>query len=343
MVAALTYTPIYPEPGETVTLAISGSAGDPNYSRFGLAVVPNRSALELGMLVDINGAYIKTFVPDVAGRYEIDPYDVRAFLGQPQSSGDAASEPRQVVIAKISRSYVHVVSFVDMRIATLPGHDITLRFGLAEDIIVSAELVEPSTDLARLAALSTNVVASLAGLVGDDISTVATTLVVRVTALRTAFEAHRILTAGAVHASADTTNVTNYEPPNSDDTALACLQDLYAKIIKHTIAGISGGTWHTNDDTKNSIITPLPLTKAQAIVTLSDLEWRVYEPHRVLIAAPIVHGAADNTNTLAAPNELTTLIVNYLNFIAANTAITISGENSGLGEAERVLGMTAAP
>jgi len=340
----ITYTPTHPEAGDIVTITATGTTGDPAFARFELASVPSLSALTPGMLVDVNGEYINTLTPDVAGRYEITPYDVRAFVGQPQHSGDP-SVAREVVVGIGGRSAVNVVSLADLRIATLPGHDITLRLGIFASTVYSAELVNPATDLARLAALSTTVVAALTALEGVAVNVISTaTLLSRVTALRTAYEAHRILVGGSfIHASADTTNVTNYEPPNSDDAALACLQELYERIRGHELAGASGGVWHTNDDTKNTVITPAPLTKAQAIVTLSDLEERVYERHRVQTSTPSVHGAADTGNTLAAPHELTNVIVAYLDFIASNAAIAIDNENEGLGTVERVLGVTTAP
>lgn len=339
----LAYTPTYPEPGDIVTLSLTDSVGDPNYARFEIDTVPSESALETGLLIDANGTYLKTFTPDVAGVYEIIPYDVRAFLGQGQFAGDAGGEPRQIVIGPVARKSVYVVSYSDLRIATLPGHDITLRLGIANATIITAELVDPSTDLARLAALKTAISDAVTALEGVVVSTIASTLLARVTALRTAFEAHRVLTAGAVHASADTTNVVNYEPPNTDDAALVCLQDLYEKIKGHLLAGAAGGTWHTNDDTLHTIMTPKPLTKAQAHVTLSDLEERIYELHRVQLLTPTVHGLADNTNTLAAPTLLTTLIVLYLDFIADNVAVSLSGEHFGLSAAERAYGMSPAP
>lgn len=339
MVAVLTYTPTRPVAGDTVTLALTGAAGDPDYARFEVVSVPDRSALTAGMLVDGNGAYLKTFVPDIEGKYEITPYDVRAFVGQPQHAGDPGGEARQTVVEQVARSFVNVVGYSDLRIGTLPGHDITLRFGLFQSTIVSAELVDPATDLARLAALDTTVAAKVALLVNVTVTSITSTLLARVTALRTAYEAHRVLVGGTfIHASADTTNVTDYEPPNTDDAALVCLQDLYEKITGHMLAGASGGTWHTNDDTKNTPLTPKPLTKAQGHVTASDLEERVYERHRVQVTSPAVHGASDTTNTLATPTALTDVIVAYLDFIAANTGIAITGENEGLGTAERILG-----
>lgn len=343
MTLALTYKPLYPLAGELVTLALEGGVGDPNYARFEITSVPSRSAIVPGLLVDGTGAFIKTFTPDIDGKYEVTPYDIRAYLGQPSHEGDAGGAPRLVVAATTVRTTVHVVSPVDLRIATLAGHDSTLRLGVHELAIRSAALVDPATDLARLAALDATVAGAVEALVDTAVSTYNTTVATRVAALRTAYEAHRTNSGGVFHASADTTNVTNFEPPASDDAAIACLQDLYAKIIGHELAGASGGTWHTNDDTRNNVATPSPLTKAQATVVLADLEERVYERHRVQTATPTVHGAADNTNTLAAPNLLTTAIVAYLDFIASNAAVEIDNENEALGTIERVLGVEAAP
>lgn len=343
MTIGITYSPTHPVAGDIVTIAASNAAGDPAFARFNLASVPALSALATGMLVDGNGAYLDTFTPDVAGKYEIIPYDVRAFVGQPQHAGDASAS-REVIVGVGARAAVNVVSPVDIRIGTLPGHDITLRLGIFVSEIYSAELVNPATDLARLAALSSTVLAALTALEGIPVGDITTsTLLSRVIALRAAYEAHRVLTAGSEHTSADTTNAVNYEPPNSDDAALACLQELYERIRGHELAGASGGSWHTNDDTKNTVITPVPLTKAQAIVALSDLEERVYERHRVQTASPTVHGAADTAHALAAPHALTNLIVAYLDFIASNSAIAIDNENEALGTVERILGFTAAP
>ncbi len=343
MTTGLACDPLYPIAGELVTLAITDALGQTNAARFELLTVPPLSELVAGMLVDNAGVYIQTFTPDVAGEYAFAVYDVRVYLGLSQHSNDANGGAREQVLSATARGDVHVASPIDLRIETIPGHNVTLRMGLVNETIRSAEFVDPSTDLARLAAIDTAVVAALETIVDVSVTALVTTLTNRVALLRIAYEAHRVLTSGSVHASSDTTNLVQSEPPTSDEAALDCLREIYTKLGKHMRAGATGGTWHTADDTKNLPITPLPFTKWQAHVVASDLEERVYERHRLQTASPIAHGGADGTNTLPTPSTLTDAIVAYLDFIAANTSAVIAGENERLVLMERKIGAMPTP
>ena len=347
MALGITYDPDPAEVDEEVTLTIVGHVGDPAYARWELILVPDQSELELGMLADASGEYSQSFTPDVAGVYGFRAYDVRKVVGFSQFAGDASGGAREVILSTYdTRLEVYVTTPMDLRIQTIPGHDITLRLGIANDKLVSAEFVDHATDLARIAGLDVADSAAMTALVPATpvaLNTITRALQPRVRDLRGNYELHRVLIAGTQHASADTTNVVSREPPLSDEAAMLALNELYDDLLNHMQAGASGGTWHGIDDTTNLPITPKATTKMQAHVTMCDLEERVYERHRILTGSPAVHTNPDATNVLAAPDLLTSVVVAYLDYIAANSAASYDGEHDGAVLAERMLGVMPAP
>ena len=117
--------------------------------------------------------------------------------------------------------------------------------------------------------------------------------------LATQYEAHRILTAGAVHGAADSTNaISATTPPTNTAERVALANDLRAKYNAHRIR--TAGGVHGAADSTNAITAPVATDDASALTLALDLKTK-YAAHRVLTAGA-VHGAADSTNVVTAPN-----------------------------------------
>lgn len=290
-------------------------------------------------------------VPDVPGEYGLTAYEVFTWPGLGGGFiGDPLSAPQRRLLSSATAT-LYVGGYLDLPIEPVNGHGSTLRIlvvdnpvdDTTEGVVRGAALVNPRTELARVAALDSTVSAAIAALVGVAVADVDVDFATDVNALATAYEAHRVMTGGpAVHASADTTNAMAREPANSIPAGIQRLNDLAAKLTAHQQATTSGGTWHSADDGKNTLqVGSQATTLAQAVVLKADLRERVYERHRAQTGTPASHGTADNTNTMASPLTLPAAIAAYLDFIATPTPAIPSGEAEGVGDAQASLGFTA--
>jgi hypothetical protein len=337
---SISSSPAQPILGDEITLILAGGTGDPDFARFQLTSVPSQSGLSVGMLVDAEGNYVQTFTPDVPGEYIVKAYDVEQRFGLSGFESDAQG-PRERVLGSRSAT-IRCAQAVDLPIVTTPGHNVTVRLGVLDAEVISAAFVDPTTDLARLATIDTAVVATLTPILEQEVGAIGSPLTTRAKNLRVKYEAHRVMLSG-VHSVADSTNVTSREPSESDESAIALLNELYDRIVLgHMQAEAAGGTWHAVDDTKNLPVTPRATTKASAHVLACDLEERVYERHRVQTSPPVAHGNQDTVNGLDAPKPLTNVVVAFLDFIADNASTSVSGENTGAIEAARKFGMRPA-
>lgn len=326
---AILQDPIYPIPGEEVTLSMTDGAG--TRVDFELTSVPPQSALALGRLLDNAGAPIDTFTPDVPGEYGVLAYDIRETgVAPPRFRDDPIANPGIRVLGTQTGT-VHVAAVMSLPITTAVGHGARLEIRVVNTTVRAAALLEPLTELSRTAALEGAVVTALGNLVGVLVSALGNEFVSGVTDLRAKFELHRG-TLGGVHIVADTvTAMLNY-PPNSVDYAIAVLNELHDKLVRgHMQAGSSAPRWHAVDDGKNVPLAGRATNLAQGTVLFADLAYRVYERHRVQIASPAAHGGAgDTTNALAtAAAPLSALIRDYFDAIAALTPTTAAGESEG--------------
>lgn len=173
-------------------------------------------------------------------------------------------------------------------------------------------------------------------------------VIARQTALRTALDAlvakyNLHLAAAGTHIAADVDN-TVAAAAATDPTAdvLALLNDAVTQYEAHRL---DGTTAHGAQDTTNVITATNPATtEAEGIALANDLK-AMYEAHRVLTAGS-VHGAADNTNTIASADatdwdSLVTLINEFKNTTAyeQHRILTAGGVHSA---ADTVNVITAA-
>lgn len=338
----LSASPSAPLPGETVTLSTDVSDG---VCKCYLVSVPDGSSLTPGVLVDASGANISTFEPDVPGDYAFTVSEFRRYNVPPSYPGDPIGEARDKLVSTASIT-VTASDTLDLPIRTTLGHQVTLRIVVPGSGAVTASLVNPTTDIAKSAALDSTVLAALAGMTNPG-STIGGNFISEVYTLGQKVILHFATTTGSppVHASTDTVDTLYREPPQDVPSAIATLNDIRAKLAgersSHFIQGQGGATFHGIDDTFNSPIIGPASTLPGAIVLYADLAERCYERHRVTVSS--VHGSADNTNALAAPSQLTSAIVAWLDVVALLSPTVPTGENDEAFLAVHKFGFVAAP
>lgn len=316
---AITYTPTYPVVGDEITLAITSATGSTDATQFALTSVPDRSSLDLEILVDANDDPVQTFVADAAGVYGIKAYDYRRFSGGAAYPGDPAGEARDELVA-VQTGSVYVADEMLLPIAGA-GHSITLRWLTLGGTVVDASLVSPTTEKARQCALDSTVLAAVAALEGVDPGTVGETLVADVVSFISKFGAH-IADVGP-HYAADTVNTIAGSTITTQAGAIVALNDLADKFLGH--AADASGVWHHNIDRTNYTITAKASDVATATVKLVDMR-RVYAAH-ISTTTGSLHKLNDTTNTNTADTLLTVAVKAILNFFASAAPTTPTGEN----------------
>lgn len=344
----ITYTPVYPIPGEeTVLSVVNPSAAGTNLSEFEIVSVPTRSAVTTGRILDLSGNATDRFVPDVPGQYAVKAYNYR-FSGYapPRYPNDPISIPRKRLLGTETGT-VYVSASISMPITTTRGHGSTLTLRINDSTVRAAELGSHANELSRIAAAQSAVTTALGNLVGVTVSNLGNNLISGVSSLRAKYELHRAIGGtGVVHVNADTTNVVQGFQSNTIEYSVRLLNELYSVIMSHTQAGASVAMpYHTNDDAVNVPLVGKASTVADATVLFADLGYRVYERHRVLTNSPLpqVHLTADNANAIVAAAPLSLLIVAYIDAIAELDPTAPSGESEGANDAAHRYGFAIAP
>jgi hypothetical protein len=347
---ALSTTPTYPVAGSEVTLSITGAS----VTRwvFEITSVPSASDIDTGLLlIDIpDGATAPTsplraieleyeadsFTPDVQGEYGITAHLYREIVGAPQFAGDPSGESR-FIYGGTETASLHVGVYMDLPIETEDGHGATLRLQINQATVRDASIVEPTTEVARTAALDATVVAALTAIEGVAVASMGTDLQSGANDLLDNYGSHRVLIAGGVHGVADDYNEVPLEDADSQEGAILLLNEIRDRLVAH-LTTYTDVSWHANIDLKNLPVARKATDIASATVLSADLRERCYEPHRVQIANPASHGLADGTNTLAAPTDLDDVITAYLDAIVVAVPAIPAGECQGAMEASHYYG-----
>lgn len=314
----VTCDPTYPVVGDEVTIAqtitVAATTVTVETPTVTVVSVPSGSAIETGPLVDATGNASVSFTPDVVGEYELSVYPSTEYSAPSTYDGDPGGASYAVVGTADTFS-VYVGTTMDLPIVTLIGHNVTLRIKSHNGVVTSAELVDPTSEVAAAASLDSTVLTKLAALETVAVSSIGPDLATKLDELVTKYNTHREdLT---YHAASDTFNIFDWTRPYSQDEAVNRLNLLRPVLLSHLRnASASATVWHSVDDTKNTLIVGLAQDLGSAMVLYSDC-YRVYEAHRAQIASPAVHGSADSTNTLAAASVLVDLIKTYLAYVAA--------------------------
>jgi hypothetical protein len=323
--------------GETSVIEITSrpslSTKELTYLTLDVEEVPNDifEIVEAGIQTDTT-----TF--DEAGEYGVTIYDIRVYDGAPSFPDDQSQKWYQLIASYTGTVYVSALMILPM-LSEL-GDGATLQLAINNNTVRAATIVDATTEAARVAALQATVTAPLAALVGVTVASIGDTLQANVNDLRGNYEAHRVLVAGAVHAAADTTNVSTYTDSTSVEGAILVLNDIRDKLLKHMQDSSTAAVpWHTNDDLKNLPIAAAASDLGTATVLSADLRERAYELHRLQIAAPIVHGAADGGNALKAPGLVDNTIVAYFDALVVENPAVVAGEPDGAIDAEHRFGM----
>lgn len=350
MVLALDYTPQsatdgYPVPGTLVTLTATGATGTSR--EFQLTSAPSQSTLSLTRLTDASGAAIDTFTPDQPGEYVFTVYDYRDTGFAPARwTGDITAQRGKKLIAKATGT-VYVGENVDLPIVTLLGHGATLRITIVNDTVRVASLVNPLTEISRLAILVDAVTNGLAGMVTSTVAALGNNLSSGAAQLATCYDAHRIIVSSVHVGSGDQVNAmlrTTSSAYASHAYAITQLNEIRDRLEQHMRSGSASGSWHRNDDTVYHFQVGPASDIASATVLLADAGYRVFERHRTHVnsPAPSIHIGADATNVLTAAAPLTTLIVAYLDAIEEIDPNIPAGESEGAGDAAHMYGFVRA-
>lgn len=360
----LTLTPTFPVENEEVALTF---ASTPN-STFVIEItaVPSESAITNGFLttaLDVDNQTIgqtnaqaivdddlisNTFTPDVGGEYDITVYEFREVVGFTQGhDADPNADARfdlKAVSTFVASLGVVVGANMDLPLLTSDGEGATLRFNVSDVIVRVATIVDAVTEKSRVAALQTSVTAALAAIIGSAVSVLGTDLIAGTNDVSDEYERHRQLTVGPVHVNGDTTNVVDLGDADSLDGAIALLNELQLKIVRHLTDSASATTnWHVGgvDDLLNLPLAAPAADLASATVLLADMRERVYERHRVQIANPSAHTTADSTNDLDDdPTLLDDIIVAYFDALADDTPTAPDNEPQGVTDLSHRFGFT---
>lgn len=319
---AITIDPPNPVAGDEVTLAITGATGSTDATRFELTSVPNLSALEIGELVDAAGEPKQNFIADAAGAYGISAYDYRRFSGVGGSSpGDPVGEARDELVA-VQTWTIYVGDVLFLRIAG-SGHSIAMRWVTLGTTVAEASLVLPTTERARQCALDSGVLAAVAALEGESVTTVGENLVTDVAALLADYSGH--IEDLKYHYVSDDVNTVSSGSITTQAGAIAKLNEMIAKFLVHASNG--GGNWHTTADLSNLCTVSLGADVATATVALVEFR-RIFGGHIATTTGSMHKLADDGDYTPSADALLTVAVKAILTFFAAESPSTPTGESA---------------
>ena len=324
---ATTYSPTAPVVGDDVVLTtvLDVAYGESftdlalDLTEYTITAVPHDSALTVGLILGDDGEPTDTFAPDVPGEYEF-LANIYTEYAAPASHGGVNSGATYKTLASTAAFSVFVGATLDLVFSVPSGDGLTLRLVCHNGIVTTATLRDGTTRKAELTAEATAVAAALAAIDGVAVTALGPNLGTATGELIDAYNAHR--TQAGVHDVNDTTNVYTPDNPLSNADAMAQLGTLSGVFVRHlTQASQSGSPWHLRDDTENTPIAGTPSTLAQALLVYADLR-RCYIAHIAEDTSPASHTTADATNTLAAADVLTALLVAVLDVWAATAPTT---------------------
>lgn len=293
----ISISPTYPIPGETVTLSASVTSAANSFEWF-LTDVPESSTLAVGRLSG------DTFTPDVQGEYDVAVVEYVT-----------VGSLRRLVQEQTAT--IRVAELLEFPISTNTNRGLTLQLRLVLDTVRQADTTDYLNEESRQAMLPSAMQTYLAALEGKTHTTLAPTLITRANALRTAFEAHRADTVNGGtpshpgHAVADTSNAVVSYSTASNDSAIALVNTLLAKLKGHMVAPSAASRWHSAmDDTESKFPVGDARTVSEAWVLLASLI-RAYDNHRanVTVNGAAVHGSVDTANALVASLPLEDFLV----------------------------------
>lgn len=253
----ITYTPQYPVSSETVSLAMTGAVG--TAFAFELTAVPSESSLGLGLLLDdqVPGAIVPTspliaansdlvksdFIPDVAGEYSFIGYDMRQVVGVPSFQNDPSAVPRYELLGKQTGT-VSVGTLMELPVVTTESHGGDLQLRVVNNYIRAAAIVNPRSDIGRIAALQGEVLTALSSVVNQHIDSASTNFLEALRDLRLQYSGepaalpvpilgHRNYFLGDVHKEADSVNALDGGIPFSLKYAVKLVNEVRTKLIGH--------------------------------------------------------------------------------------------------------------
>jgi len=347
----LTTTPTYPTVGESTTFSESSQVGEVLIVE--LLTAPDASTQTLGyQLIATDetpstifeiaaGDYQATaFTFDASGEYTMKLYDLRRWDGSPQFDGDSGGDEYFELLAVYDRTAL-ISSKIELNLYSAGGEGVTLQLTVNHNTIRASELLNPTTEKAKVAALESTVLTPLAALVTSSVTGMNPGLMDAIADLHAKYESHRVeVGGGPVHLAADATNVLRLTPADSLEGAIINLNEIREELLEHMKDGSAATVpWHTEDDLKNLPIAAQATSLGEATVLLSDLRLRGYARHQVQTANPTAHGAAGGFALATAAGLLDDLIVAYFDAIVVEDT-KVNGEPEGAIDALHQFGFT---
>jgi hypothetical protein len=327
MAITIAQVPTYPAPGRKVRVTPTAGAGG-NFARLWLTDAPlgsewrrklaesTASRVELAA-TDSGKAF--EFTPDVGGVYVCTAQEYTlgatahggAYEGDPdgyQTETKVGAESTVSIYAGERLEQTIGVGADTVRLAVWVWNDTIRQTTLAEHGEATPAVSRPSSDKARIASLSSDVIGALSGLVDQSASIALGTLSTVISDIKTKLLAHEA--SLTVHTAADEDNepderVDLASGPEGVAASAQHLAMLFSRHVRNDDAGSgtmsAASPYHVLSAVPKVDWTNVPAfgscaTVEQALSVIASV-WEAYEAHRVSTA---VHLAADSTNTLTS-------------------------------------------
>ena len=297
---AVTISPTAPQAGDVVTITGTPSTDEgQSVFVFALTEVPALSSLATGVFlhnyadsteVPLSGRLIaeaekegNTLTVDADGVYTLTSLEYRKTV---RPTGITCFP-----IAGPTTETFEVVQLQQLRVRTeKPEHAASIQIATGDTTIIEATIVDPQSEVARLAIASDAVALELGRAAGLTAATFGEDFVARVVEFRTRWNDH--VEDATEHTAADSVNLILNGVPNDIQGAIQVLNEARLKVIRH-MQEIYGAALHTNPDLGSLVLAAPATTLAQATVLEADLS-RVYADHRRRGSGetPPIHGTA---------------------------------------------------
>jgi hypothetical protein len=371
-VTSLSVSPTYPIPGRPCELTFVLTESGANFARIWVTDAPLGSDLRAKLTAsgtsrlpfhtgDVGEKHPVQFRPDKGGVYT---FVVQEYVKGTSYGGgyqdDPNAAPSETKVGAEATLTLQVGQRVTQRVG-VKGDTATLALWIFGSTIrpttievhgeVTPALMSPTSPRAVIAVETTAVKTELANLANASVATALGTLATIVANMVGEINDHLALTSGSVHNAADSDNTlpvglsTTVSPKDLPATVNAILKALRQHYTNddNTGAGPDSAAYHKISSVNRNDRVNLPLFDSagdleQAYAALADI-WRSYEAHRVLTS---VHGAADNTNALAALPTCLKLHKEFLAVLASSSPSSPATVNSGVVTAVSVAGFREA-
>jgi hypothetical protein len=358
MTITATCTPTYPVPNRQVKVMFAGAGG--SWLRVWCTVAPTGSEEDTALKADTTANRVQVYegdagvtpwywTPTASGKYTL---KAQAYTRGTSYGGGYAGDPNAAPTETPVGAEETVYLYVGQRLKTKLGYGAdtadlivwvwndTIRpttFDTHGEVSPRVDLGDNPTDKARSAAEHSGVVGAVAALSNMVASTCLGTLSTTLADMVSKINAHLAL-GSTTHNAADTDNkiAVGHGSAPTPASLPASMTAILRALRQHMTNDKGGGpdsatsVYHKVGGANVNDLTNLPLMTSaadvgEAYAALGDV-FRSYEAHRVNTA---VHGAADNTNSLAGMWLIATVHSLFIGQLAALSPTPPATAHSG--------------